>query len=70
MAKRPPVKGAMVKGKGPMRCYLLTGRCADRTVRAGHDAREREALPQATILDDDRRAPSPAKLNESNDTIH
>jgi class 3 adenylate cyclase len=53
-----------VKAKGPMTCYLLIGPRADPAVRAGRDPHEREALSHATIVDDDRRIPAPAEINE------
>jgi adenylate cyclase len=54
-----------VKGKGPTRCYLLIGPRTDPAVPARRSPNEREALPHATILDDDCRTPVRAEINES-----
>jgi class 3 adenylate cyclase len=53
-----------VKGKAPMTTYLLIGSRADPAVPAGRDPHEREALSHAAILDDDRKTPAPAEINE------
>jgi hypothetical protein len=47
-----------------MTTYLLIGSRADPAVPAGRDPHEREALSHAAILDDDRKTPAPAEINE------